>query len=195
MEVALPQALHGRIEVISGCMFSGKTEELIRRIRRCQYAHQPFQVFKPARDNRYSETEVVTHLKDKVPCTVVRSAAELLSKVDSTTCVVGIDEAQFFDAEIVAVCNELATRGVRVIVAGLDRDAQNRTFGPMGDLLAAAECVTKLAAVCMKCGKDAQFTQSLMVNTGEHIDASGNVVVVGSGDLFQARCREHFLPA
>jgi len=178
---------HGWIEIICGCMFSGKTEELIRRLRRVMYARRNFQVFKPSKDNRYAEEEVVTHLKDRLPCTTVPSAAAILELVHSDTEVVGIDEVQFFDSDIIKVVNDLANRGVRVITAGLDRDSMNQSFGPMAELLVTAEKVDKLAAVCMVCGKNAHFSQVLTEKDG--------VLLIGGAGVYEARCRKHFTPA
>jgi thymidine kinase len=180
-------AHHGRIEVICGGMYSGKSEELIRRLRRVQYARRPFLLFKPARDNRYADDEVVTHLQDRLPCIAVAHAEEILSHLNSDTHIIGIDEVQFFGPEIVALCNTLAEQHVRVICAGLDRDSMNQPFGPMPELLATAEYVTKLMAVCTVCGRAAHFTQAIVKKE--------DVVLVGGAESYEARCREHFTPA
>ena len=149
----------GWIEVITGSMFSGKTEELIRRLRRAQIARQHVEIFKPAVDNRYHEKHVVSHDANEIPSVVVNNAREILDYVDlNRTQVVGIDEAQFFDDEIVDVCNELADNGVRVIVAGLDMDFRGKPFGPMPYLMAVAEYVTKVHAVCMETGNLAHYS-------------------------------------
>lgn len=147
----------GWIEVISGSMFSGKTEELIRRLKRAQFARQQVEIFKPMIDNRYSEADVVSHDENSIRCTTVENSANILIYSDGVE-VVGIDEAQFFDAGIVEVCNELANRGTRVIVAGLDMDFQGRPFGPMPHLMATAEYVTKVHAVCVRTGNLAHYS-------------------------------------
>ena len=141
----------GRIEVICGSMFSGKTEELIRRLRRAQFARQKVEIFKPAIDTRYSDEEVVSHDRTSLLSTPVESSASILL-LTSDTDVVGIDEAQFFDHGIVDVCNELANRGIRVIIAGLDMDFKGQPFGPMPALMAVADDVLKVHAICVKCG-------------------------------------------
>lgn len=141
----------GRIEVICGSMFSGKTEELIRRLRRAQFARQKVEIFKPAIDTRYSDEEVVSHDRTSLLSTPVESSASILL-LTSDTDVVGIDEAQFFDQGIVDVCNELANRGIRVIIAGLDMDFKGQPFGPMPALMAVADDVLKVHAICVKCG-------------------------------------------
>jgi thymidine kinase len=175
-------------------MFSGKTEELIRRLRRFMYARQKFQVFKPARDDRDATDAVVTHLKDQLPCIAVPKASDIRRLLEPDVKVVGVDEAQFFDGEIVAVCEEMADLGIRVIVAGLDRDSKNQPFGPMPFLLTAAEHVKKLSAVCTVCGMAAHFSQLQMPKDQVTLDEAGNVIVVGS-EMYEARCREHFTPA
>ena len=141
----------GRIEVVCGSMFSGKTEELIRRMKRAKFARQKVEIFKPSIDTRYSEEDVVSHDQQHIPSTPVDSSAALLLLAGDID-VVGIDEAQFFDQGLVAVCNELANRGVRVIVAGLDMDFKGEPFGPMPALCAVADDVTKVHAICVKCG-------------------------------------------
>ncbi|OHD25106.1 MAG: hypothetical protein A2Y38_02755 [Spirochaetes bacterium GWB1_59_5] len=176
-------------------MFSGKSEELIRRLRRVQYARQSYQLFKPTRDTRDAVDAVVTHLRDQLPCIPVASTADLMRQVNSTTKVIGIDEAQWCDREITAACNELANRGIRVIVAGLDRDSKNHPFGPLPELLTAAEQVTKLSAVCTTCGMAAHFSQLLSQGTEVQLDAEGNVNRLGGAGVYEARCREHFTPA
>jgi thymidine kinase len=147
----------GWIEVICGSMFSGKTEELIRRLKRAQFAQQKVEIFKPWVDNRYSEEDVVSHDKNAIRCTAVESSSNLLLYSDGID-VVGIDEAQFFDEGIVEVCNTLANKGVRVIVAGLDMDFTGKPFGPMPNLMAVAEYVTKVHAVCVKTGNLAHYS-------------------------------------
>lgn len=176
----------GWIEVISGCMFSGKSEELIRRLRRAIIARQRVQVFKPALDNRYSATEVVSHSRWRLEAERVSKAEEILDRLDPRTEVVGIDEAQFFDEALVRVCNHLANLGKRVIVAGLDMDFRGKPFGPMPELLAIAEEVEKMHAICARCGAPASYTQRLT--------AEQEQVLVGAADTYEARCRHCFEP-
>ncbi len=171
----------GWIEVITGPMFSGKSEELIRRLRRAAIARLRLQVFKPAVDDRFSVDEVVSHSHWRVPSEPVKTAAEILERMDPRTEVVGIDEAQFFDEELPRVCSHLADLGKRVIVAGLDTDYRGVPFGPMPELLAVAEQVQKVTAICARCGAPASFTQRLI--------PSDEQVIVGAGDLYEARCR------
>src|SRR3990172_943448 len=176
----------GWIEVIAGSMFSGKSEELIRRLRRAQIARQHVQIFKPAIDNRYSEAEIVSHSEMKIPSEIVRSSAELLARVRPDAEVIGIDEGQFFDAELPAACIELANAGKRVIVAGLDQDYLGRPLEPMPHLLAIAEYITKTLAICMVCGGPASHTQRLV--------ASKERVLVGASGTYEARCRHCWTP-
>jgi thymidine kinase len=176
----------GWIEVITGSMFSGKSEELIRRIRRAQIAKQHVQIFKPRVDNRYADDQIVSHSDMKLKADVVVSAGEILERLDAGTEVVGIDEGQFFDASLVAVANRLADKGVRVIVAGLDQDYMGRPFEPMPQLLATAEYVDKTLAICMQCGAPANRSQRL-------VEATDRVVVGGSHE-YEARCRRCFQP-
>ena len=171
----------GRIEVIVGCMFSGKTEELIRRLRRAQLAKQRIQVFKPTIDVRYSEDEVASHSSQRIPSIVVAKSSEILEKLDDNTRVVGVDEGQFFDEGIVDVVSKLANRGLRVIVAGLDMDWKGEPFHPMPSLMAVAEEVLKQQAICMICGDPASRTQKL-------IHAEGTIHV-GAAETYEARCR------
>lgn len=171
----------GWIEVICGSMFSGKTEELIRRLKRAQIARQKLQCFKPVIDDRYSKEHITSHDASKILSVPVERAIEILDMVDDNTRVVGIDEGQFFDEAIVDVCQKLANRGIRVVVAGLDMDYMGQPFEPMPRLLAAAEYVTKLSAVCVVCGGPAARTQR-KVSQGERI-------AVGSRDIYEARCR------
>lgn len=171
----------GWIEVICGSMFSGKTEELIRRLKRAQIARQKVQCFKPVIDDRYSKDHVMSHDASKILSTPVEKAWQILERVDDNTRVVGVDEAQFFDPAIVEVCQKLANRGVRVVAAGLDMDYRGLPFEPMPVLLAVAEFVTKLSAICTSCGGPASRTQRL-VTTDERI-------AVGSKDMYEARCR------
>jgi thymidine kinase len=176
----------GWIEVVCGSMFSGKSEELIRRLRRAQIARQKVQTFKPKFDRRFGEDEIVSHSEMRIPSTDVGSSAELLQIVDDDTEVVGIDEGQFFDAELPAVCNTLASRGKRVIVAGLDQDYLGKPFEPMPQLLAIAEYITKTLAICMVCGNPANHTQRLVV--------SNDRLLLGAQGTYEARCRRCFDP-
>jgi thymidine kinase len=176
----------GRIEVITGSMFSGKSEELIRRVRRAQIARQKVQLFKPRLDERFSPSEIFSHSEMKMPSQVVEKASEIPPLVAPETEVVGIDEGQFFDATLVDVADALANRGLRVIVAGLDQDYRGRPFEPMPQLMAVAEYVDKTLAVCMRCGAPANRSQRL-------VHASGRVVVGGAGE-YEARCRDCFDP-
>jgi len=180
-----PHPPYGSIEVIAGCMFSGKTEELIRRLRRAQIARQTVEIFKPAIDNRYSETEVVSHSQAKIASHLVAASHEILS-LSPAADVVGVDEAQFFDVGIVEVCEQLANAGKRVIVAGLDLDYRGKPFGPMPHLMAVAEYVTKTLAVCMKSGLPASRSQ--------RISANRELVAVGHTDQYEARHRSFFEP-
>jgi thymidine kinase len=177
----------GWIEVVCGSMFSGKSEELIRRLRRAQIARQKVQIFKPQFDTRYANDEIVSHSEMRIPSGNVGSSAELLNAVDEDTEVVGIDEGQFFDAELPAVCNALADRGKRVIVAGLDQDYLGKPFEPMPQLLAIAEYITKTLAICMVCGNPANHTQRLVV--------SSDRLLLGAQGTYEARCRRCFDPA
>lgn len=174
----------GRIEVICGSMFSGKSEELIRRMKRAKFAKQNTEVFKPAIDTRYSEADVVSHDHNAINSTPVDSSASILllsSEID----VVGIDEAQFFDEGIVDVCNQLANRGVRVIVAGLDMDFRGIPFGPMPALCAIADDVTKVHAICVKCGSLAYLSHRLVDNEKR--------VLLGEAEEYEPLCRECYL--
>ncbi len=180
---------HGSIEVICGSMFSGKTDELIRRLTRATIAKQKVQVFKPAIDIRYAVEKVASHTGSTFDAIPVEKAAEIRSKLDKDTTVVGMDEAQFFDPEIVTVAKELAARGVRVLVAGLDMDFRGEPFGSMPVLMSEAEDVSKLHAICMVCGDDASRTQRLVNGKPARYDDS--VVIVGASELYEARCRLH----
>ena len=180
---------HGSIEVICGSMFSGKTDELIRRLIRATIAKQKVQVFKPAIDIRYAVEKVASHTGSTFDAIPVEKAAEIRSKLDKDTTVVGIDEAQFFDAEVVTVARELAARGVRVLVAGLDTDFRGEPFGSMPVLMSEAEDVTKLHAICMTCGDEASRTQRLV--NGKPARYDDPVVIVGASELYEARCRLH----
>jgi thymidine kinase len=176
----------GWVEVVVGSMFSGKSEELIRRLRRAQIARQNVQIFKPAIDNRFGDAHITSHSEMRIPFDNVRSSRELLEMVEADTEVVGIDEGQFFDAELPTVCNTLADQGKRVIVAGLDQDYLGKPFEPMPQMLAIAEYITKTLAICMVCGGPANHTQRLV--------ASSERVLVGAGDSYEARCRHCFDP-
>lgn len=183
----------GWIEVITGSMFSGKSEELIRRVKRAKIARQTVQVFKPMLDNRYSEEEVVSHNGEKVRAVGVDSAAAVLAAARPETEVVAIDEVQFFDREIVKVCSWLANMGKRVIVAGLDQDFRGEPFGSVPELLALAEYVTKLQAICVKCGNPASRTQRLV--NGRPAAYDDPVILVGAQEHYEARCRKcHEVP-
>jgi thymidine kinase len=183
---APPPARPGSIEVITGSMFSGKSEELIRRVRRAQIARQKVQLFKPQLDARYSEGEIVSHSEMKMPSQVVENAEDILSCVQPDTEIVGIDEGQFFDARLVRVADTLANRGLRVIVAGLDQDYRGRPFDPMPQLMAIAEYVDKTLAVCVRCGAPANRSQRLVPTQDR--------VVVGGAGQYEARCRRCFNP-
>ncbi len=176
----------GSIEVICGSMFSGKSEELIRRLTRAKIARRRVQVFKPKLDTRFSEVEVVSHGGLRLTALAVTSSTEVLDRTDARTEVVGIDEAQFFDAGIVDVVTRLANLGKRVIVAGLDQDYLGKPFDPMPALMAEAEDVLKTRAICVRCGAPASRTQRLVESTER--------VVVGAAGLYEARCRRCFEP-
>ena len=176
----------GWLEVITGSMFSGKSEELIRRLRRAQIARQKVQIFKPAIDSRFDATHITSHSEMRIPSVNVLSSRELFNRVEPDTEVIGVDEGQFFDAELPAMCTALADQGRRVIVAGLDQDYLGKPFEPMPQLLAIAEYITKTLAICMVCGDPANHTQRLV--------ASRERVLVGSGDSYEARCRHCFDP-
>lgn len=171
----------GWIEVICGSMFSGKTEELIRRVHRTEFARQKAIVFKPGLDNRYTEDQVVSHSRMSAPSINIEDITELSRYITDDLDVVAIDEAQFFSDAIVDVCNQLADQGLRVIVAGLDQDYRGVPFGPMPQLLAIAEYVTKLNAICVKCGNPASRTQRLVKDD--------HTILVGASDFYEARCR------
>lgn len=170
----------GSIEVITGSMFSGKTEELIRRLRRAQFAGLKVEIFKPSLDNRYSETRVVSHDDKSIVSTPVDNSSEILLLAGSVD-VIGIDEAQFFDSSIVEVCNKLADDGIRIVIAGLDMDFKGKPFGPMPELLAIAEFVTKLHAICVRCGNLAQYSFRK--------SEEAQVVLLGEKNLYEPLCR------
>jgi thymidine kinase len=180
------QGTVGWIEVICGSMFSGKTEELIRRLRRAQIARQRVQIFKPKIDERYSQDHLVSHSEMRLKSEAVSSADEILQRIDWRAEVIGVDEAQFFDVKLVQVCNQLADLGKRVVVAGLDKDYLGKPFEPMPQLMAVAEYIEKTLAICMKCGNPANYTQRL-------VDSSDRVLVGASG-TYEARCRRCFEP-
>ena len=184
MDVIRKESGRGWIEVVAGSMFSGKSEELIRRLRRAQIARQKVQIFKPVIDDRFSEDHIVSHSDMRIESENVKTSDEILKLVKDDTEVVGIDEGQFFDLNLPAACNTLADRGTRVIVAGLDQDYLGRPFEPMPQLLAIAEYITKTLAICMVCGDPANHTQRLV--------ASSDRVLVGAGGLYEARCRHCF---
>ena len=173
----------GSIEVITGSMFSGKTEELIRRLRRAQFAGLKVEIFKPSLDNRYSETRVVSHDEKSIISTPVDNASAILLLAGDVD-VVGVDEAQFFDSSIAEVCNRLADEGVRIIIAGLDMDFMGKPFGPIPSLLAVAEHVTKVHAICMRCGNLAQ-------NSFRKSDEE-QVVLLGEKNIYEPLCRDCF---
>ena len=175
----------GWVEVITGSMFSGKSEELIRRLRRAQIAKQSVAIFKPQIDDRFSKDHIVSHNEQKIPSIAVTEARDILEQSQESK-VVGIDEGQFFGPELVEVCEELACDGKRVIVAGLDQDYRGRPFEPMPQILAIAESITKTLAICMRCGNPANRTQ--------RITKDKDRVVVGTMDMYEARCRNCFEP-
>jgi len=183
------RVVHGKtgwIEVICGPMFSGKSEELIKRIRRAQIARRQVQIFKHAIDGRYDATSIVSHDQQRLPGVAVDSATGILDLVEERTVLVAIDEAQFFDNDLVEAANLLADRGKRVVLAGLERDYRGDPFGPMPQLLCAADYVTKQLAICMTCGDPANFTQRLTQATDQ--------IVVGASETYEARCRRHIEP-
>ncbi len=178
-----PSARRGWIEVICGSMFSGKTEELIRRLKRAKIAKQKVEIFKPAVDVRYDEEEVVSHDASSIQSSPVESSSQILLMVNDVD-VVGIDEAQFFDPELISVCNQLANSGIRVIIAGLDMDFTGKPFGPIPALLASAEYVTKVHAICIRCGNLAQYS---------HRTIEGDkLVVLGETESYEPLCRRCF---
>ena len=183
----------GWIETISGCMFAGKTEELIRRIKVLEFAKKEIMVFKPVIDNRYSESKVVSHAGSSVESYIISDALEILDMIKPTTQVVAIDEVQFFDDNVCDVCNELADRGIRVMAAGLDTNFKGEPFGPMPQLMTEAEFVTKLAAVCNKCGAPATRTQRIV--NGRPASYNDPIILVGAAESYEARCRHcHEVP-
>jgi thymidine kinase len=181
----------GSLEVITGSMFCGKTDELIRRLRRATIARQKVQVFKPAIDNRYASEKVTSHAGSEFDALPIKAAADITGLLKKGVTVVAIDEAQFFDGEIVPLAQSLADQGLRVIVAGLDTDFRGEPFGPMPELMAKAERVDKLHAICMVCGEPASRTQRLVNGQPAHYDDP--VVIVGAAELYEARCRKHHI--
>ena len=177
----------GWIEVICGSMFSGKTEELIRRVRRAQIARQKVQVFKPAMDTRYAVREVTSHNGMQVEAVSVENTAQVRALIEPDTTVVALDEAQFFDGSITQVCDTLADRGLRVIVAGLDTDFRGEPFGPMPMLMSQSERVDKLQAICQRCGAPASRTQRLI--NGRPAAYDDPIILVGAQEVYEARCR------
>ena len=173
----------GCIEVICGSMFSGKTEELIRRLKRAQFANQKIEIFKPAVDTRYSDMDVVSHDLHSIPCTPIKDAEMRLDAKEETQ-VIGIDEAQFFSEKLIAVAQELADRGKRVIIAGLDTDYMGKPFGPIPGLMAIAEDVQKVHAICVKCGN--------LANHSHRLTKSHKLVVLGEKDVYEPLCRQCF---
>lgn len=175
----------GWIEVVCGSMFSGKTEELIRRLKRAKIANKNIKAFKPAIDNRYHESNIMSHDENSVQSLPISHSSEILNQIDDATEVVAVDEAQFFDTQLPDVCNEIALKGIRVIVAGLDMDYLGNPFGPMPQLLAIAEYVTKLHAICVVCGGTAQLSFRRESDSEQQ-------VLVGAKDIYEARCRKCF---
>ncbi|MBN2304888.1 MAG: thymidine kinase [Anaerolineae bacterium] len=181
----------GRVEVICGSMFSGKTEELIRRVRRATIAKQKVQVFKPEMDTRYSIKRITSHNGQDFKAVSVQNSEDLLAKVEAETTVIAIDEAQFFDPGIARVVEQLAAQNIRVIVAGLDLDFRGEPFGAMPILISGAEEVEKLHAICMVCGEDASRTQRLV--NGQPARYDDPVIMVGAAESYEARCRQHHM--
>lgn len=179
----------GAVEVITGSMFCGKTDELIRRLRRATIAKQKVQVFKPSIDTRYGQNNVTSHAGNQFKAHPIRKVAEILEQLDPDTTVVAIDEAQFLDEKIISLVNNLADKGLRVIVAGLDTDFRAEPFGPMPVLVSQAEKVDKLHAICMVCAEPASRTQRLVDGKPARYDEP--IVIVGADEMYEARCREH----
>jgi thymidine kinase len=184
---------NGGVEVITGSMFCGKTDEMIRRLRRAEIANQKVQVFKPAIDRRYDEKMVVSHAGTSFDAVPIEKASDIRDRLASDTTVVAIDEAQFLDDGLIPLVNELADKGLRVIVSGLDLDFRAEPFGPMPTLIAQAEHVDKLHAICMVCGEDAARTQRLV--NGQPAHYNDPIVIVGANEMYEARCRRcHVVP-
>lgn len=180
---------HGRLEVITGPMFCGKTDELLRRLRRAIIAKQKIQVFKPGFDVRYSNEKVTSHAGNEYDATPIESTTEIFTLLHNEVTLVAIDEAQFFDEEIIPVVQDLVEKGIRVIVGGLDMDFRGEPFGQMPMLLAQAEIVDKLHAICMICGEEATRTQRLVDGKPAHYDDP--IIIVGASEMYEARCRIH----
>jgi thymidine kinase len=176
----------GWVEIVCGPMFSGKSEELIRRLRRARIARKRVQVFKPTIDDRYSLDEIVSHGDQRMKSDVVQSAKEILDKIDWRTQVIGVDESNFFGPDLADIAGQLADSGKQVIIAGLDTDYLGRPFSPMPELLCMAESITKMLAICMRCGNPAKHTQRLV--------ESSDLIVVGATGMYEARCRRCFEP-
>ena len=179
----------GSVEVIVGSMFSGKTDELIRRLRRATIARQKIQVFKPAIDVRYAESKVTSHAGNDYAAHPIQGAADIPANLEADTTVVAIDEAQFFNSDLIPIVRQMADRGLRVIVAGLDTDFRAEPFGPVPTLMAQAERVDKLHAICMVCGEEASRTQRLV--NGKPARYDDQIVVIGASEFYEARCRQH----
>lgn len=179
----------GSVEVVCGSMFSGKTEEMIRRLRRAVIAKQNVQVFKPIIDTRYNSTKVTSHAGLDFEAIPIKNSSEIMAKIEKDTTVVGVDEAQFFDENIVKVIEQLAEKGMRVIVTGLDMDFRGEPFGCVPELLARADKIDKLHAICMVCGEPANRTQRLVDNKPAHFHDP--IVIVGASEMYEARCRAH----
>ncbi|MFZ3578603.1 thymidine kinase [Virgibacillus sp. DJP39] len=179
----------GWVEVICGSMFSGKSEELIRRVRRATYGNLSVRVFKPALDDRYAEDSVVSHNGNSTIARPVKNSQEILDHIDSSVDIIGIDEVQFFDESVVDVADELANKGIRVIIAGLDTDFRGEPFGPMPKLMALCESVTKLNAICPVCGSPASRTQRLI--NGRPASYDDPIILVGASESYEPRCRHH----
>ncbi|WP_430790166.1 thymidine kinase [Virgibacillus flavescens] len=179
----------GWVEVICGSMFSGKSEELIRRVRRATYGNLSVRVFKPALDNRYAEDSVVSHNGTSTIARPVNNSQEILENIDESVDIVGIDEVQFFDESVVEVADELANKGIRVIIAGLDTDFRGEPFGPMPKLMAQCESVSKLNAICPVCGSPASRTQRLI--NGKPASYDDPIILVGASESYEPRCRHH----
>ncbi len=183
----------GYVEVISGCMFAGKTEELLRRLRVLSYGRQKIQLFKPLIDNRYDKNKVVSHAGSSMESTLVEKSRDILKNLDLDTKIVAIDEIQFFDDEIVMVVDKLADSGIRVMVAGLDMDFRGEPFGVMPVLMTKAEFVTKLTAICTRCG--APGTRSQRIINGKPADYNDPIIMVGASESYEAVCRHcHEVP-
>lgn len=180
---------HGSVEVITGSMFCGKTDELIRRLRRATIARQKVQVFKPAIDHRYAVRKVTSHAGNDFEAMPIGKSSEIFTHLNEDTTVVAIDEAQFFDHELIQLVQHLADKGLRVIVAGLDTDFRGEPFGPMPVVMAMAEHVDKLQAICMVCGEPASRTQRIINGKPARYDEP--VVIIGAAEMYEARCRQH----